>query len=257
MLSSILSEYNFKQQVANDVGTDEKYVAPDNLATQNNLDRIADWTVNNKMKLNEAKSNYMVFSRSDTEFATRLSLNNKKIDRIEEIKLVGVWLTTWLDWDKNTREICRKGYARMTMLTKLKYVGICTADLIDVYILYIRSLLEYCSVVWHSTLTVEQAQNLENVQKLSLKIILGPSYTSYSQALEVTGLDRLELRRENRCLQFGLKSLLHPVHSKLFPVNPEILTTTHNTRDKEYFLVNKAKSESYRMSLLFHTFREC
>ena len=95
---------------------------------------------------------------------------------------------------------------------------------------------EYCSVVWHSTLTVEQAQNLENIQKLSLKIILGPSYTSYSQALEVTGLDRLELRRENRCLQFGLKSLLHPVHSKLFPVNPEILTTTHNTRDKECLL---------------------
>ena len=228
------------------MGIDEHYVSPDNLATQSHLDRIAQWTDTNKMKLNEAKSNYMVFSRSDTEFSTRLSLNNRTIERIEEVKLVGVWLTTWLHWNKNTREICRKAYARMTMLTKLKYVG--TTDLIDVYILYIRSLLEYCSVVWHSTLTVEQSQNIENVQKLSLKIILGPSYNSYSHALELTGLDRLEVRREDRCLQFGIKSLLHPTHSKMFPVNAEVLTSTHNTRTKEHFLVNKAKSESYRMS---------
>jgi hypothetical protein len=76
------------------------------------------------MKLNETKTNYMVFSRSETEIATRMTVNSKTIDRIEEIKLVGVWLTTWLDWDKNTREICKKAYARMTMLTKLKYVGV-------------------------------------------------------------------------------------------------------------------------------------
>ena len=142
------------------------------------------------------------------------------MDRIEEIKLVGVWLTTWLDWDKNTREICRKAYARMTMLTKLKYVGINKDDLLNIYILYIRSLLEYCSVVWHSTLTLEQSSNLEGVQRLCLKVILGSEYNGYEQALTDCGLDRLCDRREQKCLNFGLKSLLHPVHSKMFPVNP-------------------------------------
>ena len=102
----------------------------------------------------------MVFSRSETEVATRLSLNGNTLDRVEEIKLVGVWIT-WLDWDKNTREVCKKAYARMTMLTKLKYAGVPKEDLITVYILYIRSLLEYCSVVWHSTLNDEQCNNLE------------------------------------------------------------------------------------------------
>ena len=83
-----------------------------------------------------------------------------------------------MDWDKNTREICKKVYARLTMLTKLtitkfKYVGVDTEELVHIYILYIRSLLEYCSVVWHSTLTGEQCHNIERVQKLCLKIILG------------------------------------------------------------------------------------
>ena len=89
----------------------------------------------------------MVFSRSDTEFATRLTLEGQTIDRVEEVKIVGVWLSTWLDWDRNTREVCRRAYARLTMLTKLKYVGVPKEDLINIYILYVRSLLEYCSVV--------------------------------------------------------------------------------------------------------------
>ena len=61
----------------------------------------------------------------------------------------------------------------MTMITKLKYVGVAEEDLLHIYILYIRSLLEYCSVVWHSTLTVDQNHDIESVQKLCLKVILG------------------------------------------------------------------------------------
>ena len=224
-------------------------MSPEILKTQDYLNSIAEWTSQNLMELNEKKSNYMVFSRSDTEIATRLTLNSKTIERIEEVKLLGVWLTTWLDWDKNTREVCKKAYARMTMLTKLRYVGISTADLLDIYILYIRSILEYCSTVWHSTLTVEQSKNIESVQKLCLKIILGTEYESYDAAHRVCGLERLSDRRQQKCLQFGLKSLLHPIHSTMFPVNPQLHTSVE-TRNKEHFLVNKAKTDSYKDSAI-------
>ena len=86
------------------------------------------------MQLNTEKTNYMVFSKSEKEFATRLSMNGKTLDRVEETKLVGMWVTTWLDWEKNTREICRKAYARMTMITKLKYAGVPVEDLTHIYI---------------------------------------------------------------------------------------------------------------------------
>ena len=134
------------------------------------------------------------------------------------------------------------------MLTKLKYVGVDTPDLVHIYILYIRSLVEYCSVVWHSTLTKQQNQNIENIQKLSLKIILGQEYSTYECALECTGLERLSQRREDRCLRFALQSLLHPVHSKMFPVNPHILQNSRPTRNTDHFVVNKARSESYKQS---------
>ena len=250
MLAGLLTEYNFKQQVASDIGIDEKYVPATCLETQDHLNKISDWTDLHLMQLNKKKTNYMVFSRSGTEFATRLSVKGETIDRIEETKVVGVWLTTWLDWDKNTREVCKKAYARMTMLTKLKYVGVPLEDLVHIYILYVRSLLEYCSVVWHSTLTVEQTHDIERVQKLSMKIILGEQYNGYESALETCGLEKLSNRRESRCLKFALKSLLHPVHSDMFPVNPQVLTNPYNMRSSEHFVVNHAKSESYRKSAI-------
>ena len=55
LLTGLLSEYNFKQHVASDIGIDELYVAAENLETQQNLNEIADWTDENKMKLNEDK----------------------------------------------------------------------------------------------------------------------------------------------------------------------------------------------------------
>ena len=117
MLASLLSEYNFKQHVASDVGIDELYVSPDNLTTQSILDNISSWTQANKMKLNEEKTKYMIFSRSVTEVATRLTVNGQTLDRVEAVKVVGVWLTTWLDWERNTSELCRKLYATPVIRT--------------------------------------------------------------------------------------------------------------------------------------------
>ena len=59
----------------------------------------------------------------------------------------------------------KKAYSRLSVISKLKYVGVSTEDLLDVYVLFIRSIVEYCAVVWHSSLTSEQSNSLEMIQK--------------------------------------------------------------------------------------------
>ena len=98
----------------------------------------------------------MVFSRAKEDFATRLTINNSKLDRISVTKILGVWLSEDLSWDRNTKEMCRRAYSRMSMLTKLRYVGVSIEDLIEIYVLFIRSITEYCTTAFHSSLTVEQ-----------------------------------------------------------------------------------------------------
>ena len=102
--------------------------------------------------------------------------------------------------------------------------------------------------VWHSTRTVEQEHQIERVQKTCLKVILGSDYTGYEEALILTNLETLKQRREERCLRFSLKSLLHPVHSNMFPVNPHVTNGGHKYDHREHFKVNWARTESYRMS---------
>ena len=245
-MSSLLTEYDFHQHVASDIATDSLYLPPDSYGTQDSLNFITNWTRENLMTLNEKKCSYMTFSRSDTSFSTRLQVNNHNLEKITETKLLGVWLNEDLTWAKNCTEICKKAFARLSMLTKLKYVGVCTEDLIEIYILYIRSLTEYCSVAWHSGLTQMQSDKIERIQKTCLKVILGEMYVSYEAALEMCGIESLSSRRQKRCLDFSLKCIKHPKNSRIFPLNTKM--HGQNVKSKELFEVNWARTSTYRMS---------
>ena len=118
---------------------DEALLPQENCPTQNTLESISNWTRENLMQLNEKKCNYMIFTRRETKFARRLNVNNIILDRVPVTVLLDVWLDEDLSFTRNCKEICIKAYSRVSMLTKLKYVGVSMEDLIDIYILYIRS----------------------------------------------------------------------------------------------------------------------
>ena len=251
-LAGLVKQYNFYEHVASDVGIDQVFLPPESFETQEHLNTISEWTDKNLMKLNESKSNYLVFTRTRTDFMTRLTLNNEKLDQVKVTKLLGVWISEDLSWSKNTQEIVKKCFSRLSLLTKLKYVGVGTEDLLDIYVLFIRSCAEYCCVAFHSSLTQEQSKSLESIQKVCLRVILGESYIDYNAALEMTGLSTLYKRREDRCLSFALKCLKHPVHRKLFPVNPSPQGNSDYLRESQPFQVNFAATSSYKISTIPH-----
>ena len=191
-LSGLLVEYDFRSHVASDIGIGQQFLPPDTFKTQDNLSEISRWTDKNLMKLNANKCEYMIFSRSGLDFTTRLTINGTNLDRVSEFKILGVWIRDDLSWSKQCSEICVQAYSRLSMLTKLKYVGIQTEDLLDVYKLFIRSIIEYCSVVYHSRLTEEQSDKIERIQKTCLKVILNEMYVDYQSALEMTCLESLK-----------------------------------------------------------------
>ena len=132
------------------------------------------------MVLNEAKSKYIVFSRAQADLNTRLVMNNVKLDQVHAARLLGVLLTDDLKFEQNTNDICKRGFARISMITKLKFVGVGCHDLVDTHTLFIRSVLEYCSVSRHSSLT-------KHVQSTALKVILG-EYEDYEGVLVTCNL---------------------------------------------------------------------
>ena len=121
-------------------------------------------------------------------------------------------------------------------------------DLLDVYTLFVRSLMEYCSVVWHPSLTCELTSMLERLQKTCLKVILGEDYEHYKTALETTNLQTLYQRREDRCLKFERKCLKPPVNWRLFPLNKN--KNNLHASSKEKYIVNFARGEELRNSTI-------
>ena len=72
---------------------------------------------------------------------------------MSETKLLGVWITDDLKWTKNTTDLVKNAYKKMTILRKLNEFAVPVEELVNIYILFIRSKLEQSAVVWHSSIT--------------------------------------------------------------------------------------------------------
>ena len=233
-----LVNYDFIDHVASDIGTDHLFLPAENYNLQSNLDKVSEWTNENLMLLNETKCSYIIYFRSKSEFCTRLKINNVLLERKSVIKVLGVWLQEDLKWDYNTKQIVKKAYSRMYILNKLKYAGINQNDLLTIYKLFVRSICEYCSVVFHTSLTQEQNDKLEAIQSTALKIILAEKYSDYKSALKYFSIDTLAERRYKHMLKFSIKCTKDAFNQNMFPKNA-------NMRGKDTYQVNFARTSQY------------
>ena len=186
LMSIEISSYNFKNHVASDIPNNGFFIPNKNLMTQSYLEQISEWTSKNKMELNKNKTKAMIFNfTKQFQFTSRICIENILIEIISETKLLGIIVTDDLTWDKNTIFLTNKANARMRLLHCLAGFSVPLKDLVIVFILFIRSVLEQSCQVWHSSLTLQNTMDLERVQKHALKVILKSEYLSYENALEV------------------------------------------------------------------------
>ena len=122
-------------------------------------------------------------------------------------------------------------------MDKLVDFSVPEEDLVTIYVLYIRSLLEQSCQVWHSGLTLENITDLERVQKTACKVILQESYSSYSEALDLLKMESLYDRRQKLCLKFAQKSTKTRQVKDIFPS-----TLLGTARSREQYHVTMAKT---------------
>ena len=246
LIAAGLAAYNFKNHVASDVGTNQLFLPGENLSSQTYMDNVSEWTQLNKMKLNERKSKVMIFNYTKNyQFATRIYLNNTLLETISETCLLGTIVSSDLTWHKNSEMLTKKGYQRMTILRNLYEFDIPVEDLVMIYSLYIRSILEFNSNVWFSSITEEEKDDIERVQKIACKIILKDSYQTYEQALLKLNLQTLTDRRLMLAKRFSQKCVKSDKFNDLFPKNRK---DSLNLRNPEEFNVNFARTNRLQKS---------
>ena len=170
--------------IPSDLQIHNQYIPPENLQSQDWLNKIDEWTMKKKMLINEKKTKNMIFNfSSNYQFNTRMQLKGENIETIKNTKLLGTIISDDLKWDLNTANIVKKANARLELLRRVASFNPPLEDLKTIYILFIRSLLEQSATVWHSSLTEENISDIERVQKSAVRIMLGSEYKGYKNHL--------------------------------------------------------------------------
>ena len=196
------------------------------------------------MKINSEKSKVMLFNKSRKyDFPAEFKFQNDIIlDCVEETKLLGIYLSSSLSWEANTRAICKKAMSKMWLLRRLKIVKLQPDLILDFYIKEVRPLLEQGVPIWNSGLTRAQCNAIENVQKVALKIILQENYISYEVACTLLNVIPLEFRRLELATNFAIKLYKSQRYKEYFePVKRSIRTRGNNQQ-----LVKEYKSNTRR-----------
>ena len=126
----------------------------------------------------------------------------------------------------------------MTILRKLYEFNLPKCQLVHIYTIFIRVVLEQSSVVWSSSITEEESNALERAQKIALRIIYKNQYKSYTHALNDAKLSTLKKRREDLLLKFAIKCVNNPKTAHMIPKNqPDV-----RLRNPEKYKIQHART---------------
>jgi hypothetical protein len=169
---------------------------------------------------------------------------------VNEIKLLGTYITNTLKWDKNTDFITKNAYKRMQLLIKVSNFTKKKNDLKQIYMTFVRPVVEQSATVWHSSLTEENTTDIERIQKSALRIILGQKYMSYEHALQVLSMQSLAERRQKLCIEFAQRTRNSTKMKHMFPLNNN--NTKIKTRNMEKYQVQSGNTNRLKNSAIPH-----
>ena len=220
---------------------------PEESRLQSAIDDTVQWTKDNGMHINAAKTYEMVIAgRTKTEDIPQIVIDNNPIERVEVTKLVGVYIQSNLKWDKQVDSMIAKARPKLYFLVALKKSRLTTKDLLTFYISIVRSQLEYAVPVFATSLTSSLIERLESVQKRAMHIIFPD--LSYADALKTANIVSLQQRRMDICERF-FRNMQKP-NNILAHLLPTRRQTRYNMRSQRKYEIPKCKTNRFKNTLI-------
>lgn len=164
----------------------EKSLTELNFKMQNDIDKLLRWTTNNKLKMNELKTKWMIFTTKNKNINLHnfeIIIDKHKLERVKEIKYLGLWIDDMLTWSNHistVRDRIRKINFILYQLRKSLPSNIKQT----IFHTHILSKVRYLLPIWGSTYNSNLTEIFTQINR-SLKIIknlpiLTPSLNLYS-----------------------------------------------------------------------------
>ena len=119
---------------------------------------------------------YMLFSRQNIELPDEFKILNKKIDRVKEVRFLGVIVDEKLNWSAHIKTLKSKMSRYIGILCKIKKLLPIQAKM-QIFQSLIQYHLNYCSIVWGFT-AKSNIESLFQIQKKGIRAIV-PGFINY------------------------------------------------------------------------------
>ena len=180
------------------------------------LKYIKKWSRRWLVKLNPSKTDIMVFNANNQQNDLTFDFNSTLIQTVNTHKHLGVIVSCDCKWTKHINTIIERASKQLNILRKLKF-KLNRQYLQNIYITFIRPILEYGSEVWDNCGAVN-SDRLEKVQ--TARIVTGlTSYASLDSIYCETGWEKLTVRREVKKLNLFYKIINNEAPEYLSRVN--------------------------------------
>ena len=186
---------------------------------QEDINNLSAWSANNYLNFNASKCKFMIISRRShpTLPISPLLISDCPLERVYSYKYLGVWLTSTLSWSVHISKVCARARRQVGILYRKFYGHANSPTLFQLYLSFVRPLLEYAAPVWdphHKGLI----DSLESVQKFGLKVVTGAWDSDYVTLLSSCNISSLQSRRR----QLKMLFLYKIIHGETFFPNPPI-----------------------------------
>lgn len=142
----------------------------DCIRLQKNLDKVSDWCIKYKLPLNSQKCNVMSYTRKLNTISYDYTINDTILHRPETLRDLGVVFDKTLSFNVHINTIVTESSKMYGLIVRYSRDFSNLNTLKILYYCYIRSKLEYASLVWTPHYNVH-INSLESVQRKFLKLL--------------------------------------------------------------------------------------
>ena len=191
------------------------------------------------MYVNDTKTQLLcISSHNDREVDAYIRLQNgRKIEGQQSLKQLGFTFSNRPSISAHIDAMSLKFRKRLWYLRHLMYKC------------FLLSVLDYASVVYGPMVNKDQEHKLEMLQATALRIIYGQKKT-YSQLIDLSGVEKLSDRRERLIDRFIKKASEHPRFADDW--FPRKQRSHHDTRNGQVFLESFARTTRLYNSPIYH-----
>ena len=199
------------------------------------LHSLNEWFQTNKLSLNVSKTNYVLFNNTRVDNADNFNLTiaNESIERKNEVKFLGLYLDSKLDWNAHIKFVRNKMNSALYAMRISKNI-LKQSHMMTLYYSLFYPYIDYGITLWGASYT-QHINKLQTSQKKAIRLITGSKYNDHTDPLfrstkMLTIKDIYEYKMAKFMYLFNANILPNPI-SEMLTMNTEI--HNHFTRNRK------------------------